>query len=226
MSQTMSRTTASTLPSDHPGIDELYGLLAYGQLTAFYRLAEDAAFAPDLSGKVAMARLAAADVEHFDLLCAALRERGADPEEAMAPFAAILEGYHASTAPAGWLEALVKAYLGDGLAADFHREIAAALPAEVREVVRRALADTGMSEFVVAEVRAALAASAPLQARLSLWGRRLLGEAITQAQHVAAQRDGLAELVLAATGDLSGLGVLIDRLQAEHTARMESLGLG
>src|SRR5699024_7638617 len=103
MSQTMRRTPASTLPSDHPGIDVLYGLLAFGQLPSFYRLAEDAAFAPDLSGKVAMARLAAADVEHFDLLCAALRDRGADPEEAIAPFAAILEGYHASTAPAGWL---------------------------------------------------------------------------------------------------------------------------
>lgn len=226
MSQTMSRTTATTLPGDHPGIDELYGLLAHGQLTAFYRLAEDAAFAPDLSGKVAIARLAAADFDHFELLCGALRDRGADPEAAMAPFAEILHGYHASTAPAGWLEALVKAYLGDGLAADFHREIAAALPADVREVVRRALEDTGMSEFVVGEVRAALAGAEPLAARLALWGRRLLGEAITQAQHVAAQRDGLAELVLAATGDVSGLGVLIDRLQARHTERMESLGLG
>jgi len=30
-----------------------------------------------------------------------------------------LDGFHATTVPADWLEGLVKAYVGDGLAADF-----------------------------------------------------------------------------------------------------------
>jgi hypothetical protein len=36
--------------------------------------------------------------------------------------------------------------------------------------------------------------------KLALWGRRLLGEAITHAQHVLAERDGLAELIISGSG--------------------------
>ena len=43
----------------------------------------------------------------------------------MKPF----DAFHAHTAPRDWLEGLVKAYVGDGLAADFYREIAAFLDA-------------------------------------------------------------------------------------------------
>ena len=45
----------------------------------------------------------------------------------MAPFRAPIDLFHAHTAPADWFEGLIKAYVGDGLAADFYREIAAYL---------------------------------------------------------------------------------------------------
>ena len=62
-----------------------------------------------------------------------LTELGVDPAEAMAPFVAALDAFHESTRPSTWLEGLVKAYVGDGLAADFYREIAAFLrPATAR----------------------------------------------------------------------------------------------
>ena len=43
-----------------------------------------------------------------------------------------LEAFHDHTAPADWLEGLVKAYVGDGFAADFYREVAAYLDDETR----------------------------------------------------------------------------------------------
>ncbi|WP_231110001.1 ferritin-like fold-containing protein, partial [Mycobacterium avium] len=55
------------------------------------------------------------------------------------------------TMPSTWLEALVKTYVGDALAADLYLEIADGLPDEVADVVRAALAETGHSQFVVAE---------------------------------------------------------------------------
>lgn len=137
----------------------------------------------------------------------------------------MLDSYHASTDPSTWLESMVKFYVADGLAADFYTEIAGALPTEVSDVVRDVLAETGRSQFVVDEVRSAVAASRSERDRLTLWGRRLLGEAITQAQFVMAQRDELAELVLAATGDLNGIATLFDRMQERHAARMAELGL-
>ena len=42
----------------------------------------------------------------------------------MAPFVPALDAFHEGTRPSTWLEGLVKAYVGDGLASDFYREIA------------------------------------------------------------------------------------------------------
>ncbi|MFI9509450.1 ferritin-like fold-containing protein [Nocardia sp. NPDC052566] len=212
--------------TDSPvGVTDLFAVLAYGEISAFYRLAEEAKLSPTLRGKVAVAKMAAAEMEHFRTLEAALAERGVDIFDAMAPFVRALDAYHASTDPSTWLESMVKFYVGDGIAADFYTEIAGALPPEVADVVRDVLAETSHSEFVVDEVRRAVEASRSERDRLTLWGRRLLGEAITQAQYVMAQRDELTELVLSATGDLNGIAELFERMQASHAERMAVLGI-
>src|SRR3954451_19691299 len=204
---------------------DLLGALAYAELTAFDRLAEDARLAPSLEGRAALARMAAAEIGHFGRLTARLRELGADPTEAMTPFVRALDAFHEGTRPSTWLEGLVKAYVGDGLAADFYREIAAFLPEVDRALVLEVLADTGHADFAVREVRAAIRANRTVAGRLALWGRRLVGEAISQSQAVIAEHDELAQLIVAGTGDFTGLGRLIERITSAHTERMKTLGL-
>ena len=204
---------------------DLLGALAYAELTAFDRLAEDARLAPTLDGHAALARMAAAEIGHQVQICARLTELGMDPAEAMTPFVRALDTFHERTRPSTWLEGLVKAYVGDGLAADFYREVAAFLPEPDRALVQEVLADTGHAEFAVREVRAAIAADRRLAGRLALWARRLVGEAITQSQAVIAEHDRLAELIIGGTGDLTGVARLIDRITAAHTQRMKVLGL-
>ncbi|MCK0091074.1 ferritin-like domain-containing protein [Rhodococcus sp. F64268] len=216
---------ATPLPADHPGVSELFSVLAAGEIAAFYRLADEAAFAPSLQGKVAFAQMATSEMGHFEILRTALEERGVDIYEAMEPYHQVLDAYHESTTPSTWLESLVKAYVGDRIAADFYCEIADMLDPQVATVVRGVLAETGHSEFVVHEVRSVVERSSTQKDRLMLWGRRLLGEAITQAQYVLAQREELAELVILASGDLSNIAALIDRMQVEHAKRMAVLGL-
>lgn len=217
-------------PAYRAAVVDLLGVLAYGELTAFSRLAADADLAPTQQAKVALARVSVAEFRHFEQLWARLTELGKDPGEAMRPFVAPIDAFHARTKPNSWLEGLVKAYVGDGIATDFYREVSAYLDPATRSLVLSVLEDVGMADFVVDVVRDAIDADASIGGRLALWGRRLVGEAMSQAQLVAGERDALSALLVGGHGrggaDLAELGRMFVRLTEEHTARMRRLGLG
>ena len=216
-------------PAYLAAVVDLLGAIAYGEMSSFERLAEDAKMAPDLADKAELARMASTEFGHFGRLRDRLVELGVDPFEAMTPFRQPFDAFHARTAPADWLEGLVKAYVGDGLAADFYREIAAFLDTGTRDLIVESLADAGQSRFVVDRVRAAIAQDHRVGGRLALWGRRLMGEALSQAQRVAAERDALSALLAGGVDrpgmDLAAIGRLFTRLTENHSGRMAALGL-
>ena len=216
-------------PVYREAVVDLLGAIAYGEISAFDRLAQDARMAPGLAEKAELAKMAAVEFSHYERLSDHLHSLGADPIAAMQPFVAAFDGFHARTASSDWLEGLVTAYVGDGLAADFYREIAAFLDADTRTVIIESLRDSGHSAFVVERVRAAIERDHRVAGRLALWGRRLMGEALTQAQRVAADRDALTALLTGGVDrpgmDLAAIGRLFARMTENHTRRMESLGL-
>jgi hypothetical protein len=210
------------------GLVDLFGLLAYAELVAFFRLSEDASLAPSLVDKAALGGMAVAEFSHFERIRAELERLGSSPVEAMQPFTAPLDAFHVRTAPADWLESLVKAYVGDGFAADFYRAVAEVLDPDSRALVLDVLADTGHAQFAVEHVRAAIAADPKVAGRLALWARRLVGEALGEAQRVAALRPALANLLvggMAPGGDLGEIGRMFARLTDAHVQRMNELGL-
>ncbi|MFF5206850.1 ferritin-like fold-containing protein [Streptosporangium sp. NPDC000396] len=207
-----------------PGVVDLLGVLAYAELTAFLRLAEDATrHAPSLTDRAALGDLAATEYAHFRLLRDRIASLEVDPEQAMAPFVGPLDDWHAQTAPGDWLEALVKAYVGTGIALDFYREAAAGVDTATRELVEEVLADEGRSQFAVERVSAAIEADPTQSGRLALWARRLVGEALSQGQHVAAARPELAKLLIEAAGE--DIARMFARLTEAHGKRMAALGL-
>ncbi|WP_028653376.1 ferritin-like fold-containing protein [Nocardioides halotolerans] len=216
-------------PLYRDAVVDLLGAISYGEISAFERLAEDARMAPSLEDKVAIATMASAEFSKVAALHARIAELGADPFAAMAPFRDAIDLFHAHTAPADWFESLIKAYVGDGLADDFYREIAAFLDADTRDLVVASLDDVGHATFVVGRVRAAIGADPRLGGRLALWGRRLMGEALTQAQRVAAERDALSALLAGGVDrpglDLAAIGRMFTRLTERHAERMAELGL-
>ena len=135
---------------------DLLGLLAYATLSAFFRLSDDAALAESLPDKTALAEMAVAEFGRYQQLLRRLEELRADPGLAMQPFVQAVDAFHARTAPADWLEGLVKAYVGDGIAADFYRTIAIRLDPHTQALVHEVLADTRYSEFVIARVQDAI----------------------------------------------------------------------
>lgn len=226
---TASTPVAFEDPQYREAVVDLLGAIAYGEISAFERLAEDAKLAPTLADKVALASMAAAEFGHVAPLNDRLSELGVDPFAAMAPFVEPIDRFHDYTAPTDWYEGLIKAYVGDGLANDFYREIAAYLDTDTRDLVIASLQDSGHSAFAVDRVRSAIAADPRLGGRLALWGRRLMGEALTQAQRVAADRDALSALLAGGVDrpglDLAAIGRMFTRITERHAERMAELGL-
>ncbi len=229
--QTTGAAGAAALedPTYRHAVVDLLGAIAYGELSAFERLAEDSQLAPSLEDKAALAAMATAEFTHFTCLRDRLTELGADPVVAMAPFQTSVDDFHSHTRPSDWLEGLVKAYVGDGLAADFYREVAAFLDADTRALVLETLEDTGHSQFAVDRVRGAIEQDPKVAGRLALWARRLMGEALSQAQRVAAERDALSALLAGGVDrpgmDLAAIGRMFARLTENHTKRMAALDL-
>jgi hypothetical protein len=218
-----------TDPEYRAAVIDLIAVLAYGELTAFERLAADAAMAPSIDDKVALAGMATAEYRHFLVLRDRLLELGVDPQESMAPFRRAYEDFHAQTAPSDWLEGLVKAYVGDGIGIDFYREISNYVDEDTRALVVSVCDDMGQSAFIVDRVRGAINEDPRVGGRLALWGRRLVGEALSQAQRVAAERDALSTLLVGGVDrpgtDLAEIGRMLARLTDNHARRMSALGL-
>ena len=153
---------ATVDPDTHPGLHsalsdpayrdavvDLLAVVSYGEMVAFERLAEDAKLAPSLQDTLALARMAAAQLDKVQALHERLVMLGVDPFAAMAPFRVPIDSFHRHTAPSDWLEGLVKAYVGDGLANDFYREIAAFLDPDTRDLVLSSLDDGGEHAHVL-----------------------------------------------------------------------------
>lgn len=228
----MTPPSPTTRPENAPPAQEavvdLLGVLAYGCLSGFSRMAVDAELAPALPVKTAIAAMAVTEFHHYEVLADRLDRLGVSHDEAMAPFVAAIDSFHDRTHPSDWLEGLVKAYVSDGIGRDFYSEIATYVDPQTRAFVTRVLADAGQAQFVVDTVRAVVDADQRTASRLALWGRRLVGEAIQQAQQVAVARESLTALLVGGWGsgaDIAELGRMFARITQAHTERMKRLGL-
>ncbi|USQ77128.1 ferritin-like fold-containing protein [Ornithinimicrobium cryptoxanthini] len=209
-------------------VTELLGAIGYAELTAGLRMAADALAAPGLGVRVWMGRASSAELEHFERIVTRLKEMGQDPETVMEPFIAPVDAFHERTRPRDWLEALVKIYVGDGIARDFYREIAQHVDEGSRELIESVLQVDEQDEFVVGAVTDAIDADPAVAGRLALWARRLVGEAIAQTQYVAVEREALMTMMVGgqqAGVDLADLGRMFTRLIELHGQRMGRLGL-
>jgi tRNA-(MS[2]IO[6]A)-hydroxylase (MiaE)-like len=221
----------STSPADtaryNRFIADLLGVMAYGELSAFERFAFDARYSPTLHDRAVLGRIAVIEFQHYELVSARLAGLDIDAEDAMHPFQASVDHFHERTRPADWFESLMKAYLIDTVAADFYRAIARYVDAGTRELIEQIQASDETTDVLRERLKGALADDPRLASRLALWGRRLLGEALTQAQRVSYEHAFLAGLIEGAgTADAKSLvSELIAGLAANHSRRMSQLGL-
>ncbi len=205
---------------------DLLGVMAYGELSAFERLSSDARYSPTLHDRAVLGRIAVIEFQHYELVRARLEESGLDAEAAMLPFQPSVDHFHERTRPADWYESLMKAYVIDTVSGDFYRAVSRYVDAGTRELVERIQSGEEATTVLRELLRTALTADPRLASRLSLWARRLLGEALTQAQRVSFEHAFLPGLIGADEArSREVVSGLLAELAANHSRRMTQLGL-
>lgn len=217
-------------PEFRAGVVDLLGALAYGELVGFFTIVRDAEQAPAMSVSMRLADVAVSEYGQYLRLIARLEELGADPEATMAPFAESFDEWHRRTQPGNWLEGLMKVYAGNALAADFYREISRFVDPQTKELVADVLGRGAYIGFAARNLREAIEQDSAVGGRLALFGRRMMGEALSQAQRVATEREAITGLLVDLDGqghgaDLAELTRMFARITERHTRRMEALGL-
>lgn len=210
-----------------PAVINLLGLLGYGELTSFEEMARGARHAPSVLDKAEMSKFATAEFAHYEQIQKRLISLGANPVEAMTPFVAAVDGYHAQLEPSNWLEGLVKLYIGEGITADFYRAVSSYLDPETGQLVEEVLTDNGLADFAIERIRAACENDSVTAGRLALWGRRMMGEMIAQAGQVAIAQTEIAQLFISKDSDSSisdDINGLVNKLTVGHARRMDVLG--
>ncbi len=150
---------------------------------------------------------------------------GVTIEDAMAPFQASIDAFHERTRPGDWYESLMKAYVLDAFSGDFYRSLADTLDPRTRELLCTIDSGEGAAHLQ-RRLKEALSDDPRLASRLALWGRRLVGEALTQAQRVGIEREYLAGILFADVADHTQHSTaLFSQLTRNHSRRMSALGL-
>jgi hypothetical protein len=212
-------------PAYRAAVLDLLGLLAHGELASFARLADDAAHAPDINGRLMLSRMAAGELSHIDVLAQHVARLGGELEAEMLSYADVLGDFDARTMPRDWWERLMKTYVGYGLVLDFQRELGGRLDEQTRALVEDVLADNGYADYVVSVLAPILAAEPQLGARLALWGRRVVGEALGIAQNALVRHPSLVTLLSGGADDEAEATRVLNRLAGGHARRMDRLGL-
>ena len=217
--------SASPAAVPDPATVDLLGVLAYGELSAFDRLAEDARTAPTLAGRAALSSwpprrsgttgcsriTCPASGSRSSTRCARSSRRST-PTTRPPLRTAGWSPWSRPTSATGWPPTSTA-------------RSPAGCPSRPVAWSARCSATPGTARSPSARSgRPARPAGRPATGWRSGVGG-LLGEAVTQAQHVIAERDELAEFIVHGSGDVAGITGLLKRVQTNHGRRMSTLGL-
>lgn len=192
-------------------------LLAFGELTAFERMATNATTAVHMDDKVVLARLASASFANFEQLSQQISHLGQDAIELCQHFEPTFTVMAERTRPRDWYESLMKGFVFDGIMNDFYRTAVDELDEPGHSLAITILDDTRATDYVRNRLTADVAVDTQLASRLALWGRKLVAETLGRARNLLTDPIlGLDEAVV-----VDG----IPAVTANHSKRMSALGL-
>lgn len=215
----------TTTGPSHEGLREFLGLLGYASLGSFALLAEDAAHAPDIRSRLILSRMAAGEIAGIDRVELMVAEQGGDFDAMMASYRDLVSDYLLRAVPRDWWERLVRSYVGYNMLQDMLTTLASCVPDEIRAETAASVGRSGHDDFVAAVLMPVIEAEPQLAARLGLWGRRVVGEALSIVQRLFVEHPALAELACGEGDRAVRVQRLVAELQAKHSRRLGRLGL-
>jgi len=174
---------------------------------------------------------------------------GRDPAVEMARFSELIDILTRIEPSSQWWERILGTYVGHGIMADLYHELAAHTGRP--ELFEGLLNGCAGTDCLVSLLDETISGDERLKARLSLWGRRVVGEYITVIQRLLLQTSQFAALIIASqrasapNGEAGGAGEadrgagvgcaeggaeaavshLLGMLTGSHTRRMQRIGL-
>ena len=216
-SEDAAAATRMDLADLAPARDRFLGQAAYIQLSIFEDLSRLVAIAPTIAAKEALSRASAISLDRYRGLAEEVRRTGGDPSEAMAPYTAKVDFFQRVTQGTDFYESLMTCHITAGILDDFFARLVLGLPAA--DTARIAPLYVPSHEAVLAEqLRIGIAANPQLAARLAMWGRRLVGDAMLVARSALATPPSSVK-------DEARIEPVFTELIAAHTRRMDALGL-
>ncbi len=211
----MSNDDLTPLPEASTAEQEAIGLFAFSALAAMTRLAKDGDQAPTIEYHIDMSRMADRGYRRFTELEDIAAARGFSLAEAAGIYAGLFDELDDRTRPSDWWERSVKSYIVLGIFADVLSELS-----ERHQIIEADLVawDLGHGKWVEDHLADLTADDPQLASRLSLWARRVAGEAF-----------GLLRATLFTYPDLAIDPDTVDAVVAystkRHRERMEAVNL-
>ena len=158
-------------------------------------------------------------MDRYRALRALLADYDKDVSGALATPRHKLSGHLERLVTTRWYERVGTIYVVSGLTRDFWLLLAGGLPKALQARVTEILRDGGDEELLAGVLERMLQVDARYVSRLSLWARRLVGDAMLVC------KDGLAEAIVSADDAVARLEPIFTDVLADHTSRLERVGL-
>lgn len=197
--------------------------IAYLQLLQFQELSALVTDAPALACKQELGRVAALTLQRHETALSVLDDTGVDGAACMRRTADELNEFAERVGGRDWYERIVTCHLAASILHDFYAEVLDAHGAAA-DALRPVIEHDDVQAELHAIIAERLRGNQVLADRLAMWGRRITGDALLASRRALgipvgttadAVRDG-AEAVIESVNA---------RLMAEHSRRMNALGL-
>lgn len=194
---------------------ETLGLLAYSSLAAMTRLAKDGDQAPNFDYQIDLMKLADQGYQRFVELGDLAESRGYSISEAAGQYSGMFDELDARTRPSSWWERVIKTYIVIGVFSDVLQELGSRHQIIDTDLIKW---DLGQGKWVQDHLEQVTETDPQMVDRLSLWARRVAGEAF-----------GLLRATLFTYPDLAvdpdTVDAVVQYATKRHSERMEAVGL-